>query len=65
MRRDEIATRVLGLVWMVPKVEAAHVEARLHLDVLRAIANGECDNAQACAEEALRTRTAHIPGRLA
>lgn len=54
MTPGQVAERVAAI--RVGDSEAAHgMEDRLHQDVLRAIAAGECADPAACATEALQT----------
>ncbi len=58
MSVNDIRAGVECIRWMKSDNEAAHVaEDRLHVDVLQAIAKGECDDPAACALEALSTLT--------
>lgn len=56
MTEKDVLERVRKIMNCRADYEAAHgMEDELHRDVLRAIANGECEDAPACAEVALST----------
>ena len=56
MTIDEIKARVERIKACGGDYEAAHSEEdKLHQDVLRAIRDGECEDPDACAAEALKT----------
>jgi hypothetical protein len=57
MNASDVAERVSAIHKMAIHDEAAHAaEDNLYRDVLRAIAQGECDNPAACAQQALMTQ---------
>lgn len=56
MNIETVKARVAEMVAMKADDEQAHSEEdALHQDVLRAIADGRCDDPAACAREALKT----------
>jgi hypothetical protein len=57
MKIAEIEARVMAILEAASDDEAAHgMEDALHQDVLRAIADGKCDDPAGCAKAALGTR---------
>ncbi len=66
MRSDDILARVAEIKKMVGDNVGAHwFEDLLYLDVLAAIASGECDNPAECAAAALETLEFEFPRRCA
>lgn len=56
MTVDDVKEMVANIAILAGDAEAAHsAEDDLHQDVLRAIANGDCDDPKSCAAEALKT----------
>jgi hypothetical protein len=54
---DDVRRRVAAIREIAGDDEAAHsAEDRLWSDVLESIAHGDCDDPQACAELALKTK---------